>query len=101
MLLQQAPIMILDDSLSAVDAETDARIRAALQTRLQRATVLLISHRIDTLMQADRILVLENGRVSQMGTHAQLIAQPGIYQEIYKLQLRADDRAQLTEGGER
>ncbi len=101
MLLQQAPIMILDDSLSAVDAETDARIRAALQTRLQRATVLLISHRIDTLMQADRILVLENGRVSQTGTHAQLIAQPGIYQEIYKLQLRADDRAQLTEGGER
>ena len=100
MLLQQAPIMIFDDSLSAVDAETDARIRAALQTRLGRATVILISHRIGTLMQADQILVLENGRVSQKGTHAQLIAQPGIYQEIYNIQLRADDRAQLTEGGD-
>ena len=100
MLLQQAPIMIFDDSLSAVDAETDARIRAALQTRLGRATVILISHRIGTLMQADQILVLENGRVSQKGTHAQLIAQPGIYQEIYNIQLRADDRAQLMEGGD-
>ncbi len=100
MLLQQAPIMIFDDSLSAVDAETDARIRAALQTRLGRATVILISHRIGTLMQADQILVLENGRVSQLGTHAQLVAQPGIYQEIYNIQLRADDRAQLMEGGD-
>ena len=100
MLLQQAPIMIFDDSLSAVDAETDAKIRAALQTRLGRATVILISHRIGTLMQADQILVLENGRVSQKGTHAQLIAQPGIYQEIYNIQLRADDRAQLMEGGD-
>ena len=51
-------------------------------------------------MQADQILVLENGRVSQKGTHAQLIAQPGIYQEIYNIQLRADDRAQLMEGGD-
>ena len=100
MLLQQAPIMVFDDSLSAVDAETDAKIRASLRSELEKATVILISHRITTLMQADQILVLDNGRVSQIGTHAQLIAQPGIYRDIYDIQMRADDRAMILEGGE-
>lgn len=100
MLMQEAPIMIFDDSLSAVDAETDARIRAALHDQLQSATVILISHRITTLMQADQILVLENGTASAVGTHAELIARPGIYRDIYEIQMRADDRALILEGGE-
>ena len=79
MLMQQAPIMVFDDSLSAVDAETDAKIRTALRDTLHSATVLLISHRVTTLMQADRILVLDGGRVSALGTHRELIQQPGIY----------------------
>ena len=99
MLLQEAPILVFDDSLSAVDAETDAKIRAALKDTLASATVILISHRITTLMQADRILVLDGGRAAQLGTHAQLIAQPGIYREIYDIQMRADDRALILEGG--
>ena len=99
MLMQQAPIMVFDDSLSAVDAETDAKIRAALRDTLHSATVLLISHRVTTLMQADRILVLDGGRVAELGTHAQLVEKPGIYRDIYNIQMQSADRALLEEGG--
>ncbi|MDD7312575.1 MAG: ABC transporter ATP-binding protein [Clostridiaceae bacterium] len=100
MLMQQAPVMIFDDSLSAVDAETDTKIRAALRDSLASATVILVSHRITTLMQADRILVLDGGRVADLGTHQELISRPGIYKDIYDIQMRADDRALILEGGE-
>ena len=100
MLMQQAPVMIFDDSLSAVDAETDTKIRTALRETLDRATVILVSHRITTLMQADRILVLDGGKVSDLGTHQELISRPGIYKDIYDIQMRADDRAMILEGGE-
>lgn len=91
--------MIFDDSLSAVDAETDAKIRTALRENMGESTVIFISHRIPTLMQADRILVLENGRVADLGTHQELIARPGMYKEIYNIQMSSDDRALIEEGG--
>ena len=100
MLMQRAPVMVFDDSLSAVDAETDARIRAALAREMGQATVILISHRITTLMQADRILVLEDGRVADIGTHSELIARPGAYRDIYDIQMSSDDRRLMEEGGE-
>ena len=100
MLLQNAPVMVFDDSLSAVDAETDARIRAALKERMADATVILISHRVTSLMQADRILVLDGGRVADVGSHAELISRPGIYREIYDIQMSSDDRALIEKGGE-
>ena len=99
MLMQHAPIMIFDDSLSAVDAETDTKIRSALRSELDGATVILISHRITTLMQADHILVLDHGTAVDFGTHRELISRPGIYKEIYDIQMRADDRALLQKGG--
>ena len=99
MLLQQAPIMIFDDSLSAVDAETDSRIRAALRDKLAEATVILISHRVTTLMQADQIVVLENGSVADLGTHGELIGRPGLYKDIYEIQMSSDDRRLIEEGG--
>jgi ATP-binding cassette subfamily B protein len=98
MLLQRAPILIFDDSLSAVDAETDARIRAALRQSLGGATVILISHRITTLMQADRILVLDRGKVAELGTHEELVRRDGIYRKIYEIQMNGADRALLREG---
>ena len=104
MLMQEAPIMIFDDSLSAVDAETDAKIRAALKERMGSATVILISHRITTLMQADEILVLKDGELSDIGTHHELTSRPGIYKDIYDIQMAAADRQLLDEeeskGGE-
>ncbi len=100
MLMQEAPVMIFDDSLSAVDAETDAKIRAALKERMGSATVILISHRITTLMQADEILVLKDGELSDIGTHHELISRPGIYRDIYDIQMAAADRELLEDSEE-
>ena len=97
MLMQEAPVMIFDDSLSAVDAETDAKIREALGQRMGDSTVILISHRITTLMQADQILVLKDGELSEIGTHAELISHPGIYRDIYDIQMAAADRELLED----
>ena len=88
-LLCGCPILVFDDSLSAVDLMTDARIRASLREDTGSATVLLISHRINTLMDADRILVLDNGRVAQLGTHEELLTQDGIYRRTYDLRSAA------------
>lgn len=95
MLMQQAPIMVFDDSLSAVDSETDAQIRAELKENLGKSTVILISHRITTLMQADRILVLNDGEMAELGTHEELIHHNGIYKSIYDIQMSSDDRLLL------
>ncbi len=91
MLLQNAPIMIFDDSLSAVDSETDAKIRAALKSGKKSSTIILISHRITTLMQADIILVLDKGRIADIGTHDELIGRDGIYKNIYDVQMSIAD----------
>lgn len=85
-LMRNCPILVFDDSTSAVDMETDARIREALRKNTTGATVILISHRINTLMQADNILVMDEGRAVQLGTHSQLIAQDGIYRRVYDIQ---------------
>lgn len=98
-LLAGAPVLLLDDSLSAVDTKTDANIRAALLRQAAGTTIILISHRVTTLMKADHILVLENGRVAEEGTHAQLIAWDGPYRRVYDIQMNQDDRA-LLEGGD-
>lgn len=95
MLVQKTPICIFDDSLSAVDAETDAAIREALLNR-DTGTTILISHRISTLRSADSILVLENGRIVQRGTHQELAAQDGLYRRICAIQNELDES---QEGG--
>lgn len=97
MLLQKAPVLIFDDSLSAVDAETDSLIRKALSVHMKGSTVILISHRITTLMAADEIMVLKQGRAEEMGTHSELIAKNGIYRKIYDIQMSHDDRNEVRE----
>ena len=100
MLMQASPIMVFDDSLSAVDAETDAKIRAALRENTGGSTVILIAHRITTLMHADRIIVMDRGRVVQMGTHEQLAAEDGIYRQIYEMQGRLEDELDTAPSNE-
>ncbi len=91
MLMQDVPIMIFDDSLSAVDTETDAKIRQAIAQRFGKASVILISHRITTLSAADKIIVLDHGRIVEEGTHEALKISGGIYQKIYETQSGAKE----------
>ncbi len=87
MLTQETPIMVFDDSLSAVDADTDARIRQELRKNLGASTVILIAHRVTTLMQADCIMVMDKGRIVEMGTHEELMNNNGTYRKIYDMQM--------------
>ena len=80
--------MVFDDSLSAVDAETDEKIRHALKESIGESTVILISHRITTLMECDNIIVMDHGRVIEQGSHAALLEKGGVYRRIYDLQSR-------------
>jgi len=86
MLAGKSPVMIFDDSLSAVDNETDASIRTELQRHAKDATVIIISHRISSLMQADKILVLKDGAVEDFGSHDELLGRDGSYRRIFELQ---------------
>ena len=99
-LLKDNVILIFDDSLSALDTETDAQIRAALKRREKNTTTLIISHRIVTLSQADLILVVEDGKIAQQGTHLELIAQPGLYRRIFQIQSAMEDELKREKGEE-
>lgn len=90
-LIKDCPILIFDDSLSAVDTETDAAIRKALRERKRDVTTFIISHRITTLSEADLILVMEEGRITQMGRHEELIEEPGLYRRIWEIQQPKED----------
>jgi ATP-binding cassette subfamily B protein len=96
-LLKDNDILIFDDSLSAVDTETDAQIRAALRKRSHKSTTIIISHRITTLSEADHILVLEQGRVKDQGTHQELCSRPGLYQRINQIQTALEEEFTLSQ----
>jgi ATP-binding cassette subfamily B protein len=86
-LLTRPKILILDDSTSSIDVETETKIQDALQTLMQQCTSLVVAQRISTVLRADRIIVLDKGRIVAQGTHAELLATSPIYQEIYDSQL--------------
>lgn len=97
MLTQETPIMVFDDSLSAVDAETDAKIRKELRKNLGDSTVILIAHRVTTLMQADCIMVMDKGQIAEIGTHEELMEKNGIYRKIYDMQMTLGEEETLHE----
>ena len=100
-LLKDPRILILDDSTSSVDTETEAEIRTALERLMQGRTTFIIAHRIQSLMNADLILVLDGGRVVQHGTHDELMAQEGMYRQIYDLQAKIEDELTQELSGDR
>jgi ATP-binding cassette subfamily B protein len=93
-LLKNPRILILDDATSSVDAETEDSIRQALLKLMEGRTSFIIAHRIQTVMYADLILVMDKGRIIQRGTHRELLAQDGVYRQIYDLQSRIDDEVE-------
>ena len=101
-ILRNPPILILDDALSAVDTETEQMILRALRNRHGRSTTLVIAHRLSTLMNADRIIVIEHGRIVQEGTHKSLVNMDGMYKRLWQVQNQlADDlRQELASDGQ-
>jgi ATP-binding cassette, subfamily B, bacterial len=99
-LLKNPRILILDDSTSSVDPETEAEIRSAMETLMKNRTTFIIAHRIQSVMIADQILVLDKGRIEQTGRHEELLEQPGRYRQIYEIQTRIEDELvrEVSEG---
>jgi ABC-type multidrug transport system fused ATPase/permease subunit len=95
-LVRNPRILILDDATSSVDMETEWRIQQALAELMIGRTTLVIAHRLRTLQRADMILVMEDGRIVQRGTHSTLLAQPGLYQRLYEAQLREQENLLLS-----
>ena len=92
-MLKDAPILVLDEATSALDSESERMVRGALERLTRNRTSLIIAHRLSTVERADRILVLQQGRIIETGNHAELLAAGGVYADLYRLQFKEDGGA--------
>jgi ATP-binding cassette, subfamily B, bacterial MsbA len=91
--LKNAPLLILDEATSALDSESERQVQAALEGLMRGRTTLVIAHRLSTIERADRIVVLERGRIVEAGSHAELLAREGAYAKLYRIQYAAERAA--------
>jgi subfamily B ATP-binding cassette protein MsbA len=92
-ILKNAPILILDEATSALDSESERHVQAALETLMKGRTTLVIAHRLSTIEKADRIVVLKDGEIAEMGSHSELLSQNGIYARLYRIQFASETSA--------
>jgi ATP-binding cassette subfamily B protein len=90
-ILLDPPVLVLDDSTSSVDVETERQIHQAMKEVMKGRTTFVIAHRLSTVREADIIMVLDNGRVAEQGSHDELMAKAGMYRDIYELQLKPQE----------
>jgi ATP-binding cassette subfamily B protein len=93
-ILKSPPILVLDEATSALDTATEQEIQSALQEVSQNRTALVIAHRLSTVVDADSIIVLQDGRIAEQGTHGELIARGGLYAAMWDRQREADEAAE-------
>jgi ATP-binding cassette subfamily B protein len=99
-ILKDPGILILDEATSHLDSTSEALIQAALEPLLEGRTSLVIAHRLSTILAADQILVLDEGRLVEQGTHAELLAGGGLYAQLYQTQFGTDTSAKHRDGAE-
>jgi subfamily B ATP-binding cassette protein MsbA len=87
-ILKDAPILILDEATSALDTESEQMVQRALNNLMANRTTFVIAHRLSTILHADRIVVLENGRIAESGRHDELLARGGVYKKLYDMQFQ-------------
>jgi subfamily B ATP-binding cassette protein MsbA len=91
--LKNAPVLILDEATSALDSESERQVQAALEALMRGRTTIVIAHRLSTIERADRIVVLERGRIVETGSHSELIGREGVYAKLYRIQYAAERAA--------
>ena len=94
--MKNSPILILDEATSSLDSESEILVQKALSNLIRGRTVFVIAHRLSTVRQADKIVVIDRGQISEIGTHADLVGRGGIYQRLHDLQFAETDAVQVS-----